>query len=166
MMADLVSDRARRGHSITVRVGFETAHRLPHLGGKCVNVHGHSWTAEVTIHATVLSPDTTVIEFGAVKSGLRAWIETYLDHATMLGATDSLMDAFIKDGTRVFRFGTEASAPETLAADLRWPTVEAVAVLLFRVARQTVAELSGAPGVRVDAVVVSETSANSARYPG
>jgi hypothetical protein len=31
-------------HKITVQHSFESGHRLPHLGGKYVSLHGRSWS--------------------------------------------------------------------------------------------------------------------------
>jgi 6-pyruvoyltetrahydropterin/6-carboxytetrahydropterin synthase len=54
-------------HLVTIRHNFETAHRLPHLPGKCQSLHGHSWWAEVTVAASELSRGGLVVEFGALK---------------------------------------------------------------------------------------------------
>ena len=57
--------------SVGVRHNFETAHRLPFLGGKCVNLHGHSWQVQVEVTA----PDTrhgVLVDFGALKTRPRS----------------------------------------------------------------------------------------------
>jgi len=153
-------------HKITVEHLFESGHRLPHLGGKCVSLHGHSWSVAVTVGAPQLNSAVTVVEFGALKAGLRRWIDEHLDHATMLGACDRLIAPLIAEGSRVFRFGAEhpADAAEELAIGLSWPTVEAVAVLLGRVAESTLADLPCAEGTRVERVLVRETRLNTAVY--
>jgi 6-pyruvoyl tetrahydropterin synthase/QueD family protein len=90
--ADLVTDdRVLTAYQITIEHSFETAHRLPHLGGKCTSLHGHSWRVAVPVIAPSLSDDATVVEFGALKAGVRQWIDTYLDHGTMLGVDDPLV---------------------------------------------------------------------------
>jgi hypothetical protein len=53
---------------------------------------------------------------------------------------------------------------ELLAADLAWPTVEAVAVLLRRVSQGVLAALPCAPDARVGRVFVRETHLNTATY--
>ena len=35
-------------HAVKLLHNAETAHRLPHLGGKCTSLHGHSWQIQVT----------------------------------------------------------------------------------------------------------------------
>lgn len=153
-------------YKITVEHSFESGHRLPHLGGKCVSLHGHSWSAAVTVSAPELSSEVTVVEFGALKVGLRRWIDDHLDHAMMLGARDRLIEPLIAEGSRVFRFGAghPADAAEQFAHGLSWPTVEAVAVLLGRVAESALAGLPRAEGARVERVLVRETRFNTAVY--
>lgn len=153
-------------HKITVEHSFEAGHRLPHLGGKCVSLHGHSWSVAVTVSAAELSPEMTVVEFGALKVGLRRWIDEHLDHATMLGIHDRLIPPLVAEGNRVFRFGADyqASNAEKFGYELPSPTVEAVAVLLGRVAESVLAGLARADGTRVERVVVRETRSNTAIY--
>ena len=153
-------------HKITIEHSFASGHRLPHLGGKCVSLHGHSWSVAVTVSAAELSPEVTVVEFGALKVGVRRWIDEHLDHATMLGVRDRLIAPLVAEGNRVFRFGVEhpADVAEQFAYGLPWPTVEAVAVLLGRVAENVLAGLPCAVGARVERVLVRETRLNTAVY--
>jgi 6-pyruvoyltetrahydropterin/6-carboxytetrahydropterin synthase len=154
-------------HGISIEHTFETAHRLPQLPGKCTSLHGHSWRVTIAVTAPGLTEDGTVVEYGALKAGVRAWIDTHLDHATMLGTGDPLVQPLIAAGCKVFRFGlvpTLGAGPQDLAADLAWPTVEAVAVLLGRMSAQILAGLPCAAGARVSRVVVRETHRNTASY--
>lgn len=150
---------------VAVRHNFETAHRLPHLGGKCRNLHGHSWWVEIAV-AGPKGRDGTVIEFGEMKARLREWIDGYLDHGAMLGVGDPLVDALKADGTKLFRFGMPDAdntyPPERMATGLMWPTVENVAELLGRVTAHTIATL--APGASVSWVRVTETHVNAAEF--
>src|SRR2546425_7401275 len=103
--ANLVTDDpAPPSYQITIEHTFETAHRLPHLGGKCTSLHGHSWRVAVPVIAPTLSNDVTVVEFGALKAGVREWIDTYLDHGTMLGEHDPLAVPLYEARCKVFRF--------------------------------------------------------------
>lgn len=158
-------------HSISVEHSFETAHRLPQLGGKCTSLHGHSWRVTVRAAAENLDDAGTVVEFGAFKAGVRRWIDTYLDHGTMLGDSDPLVDSLETAGCKVFRFGREANdalpGADHLAVDLPWPTVEAVAVLLWRMSAHVLTDLPCVADTRVDRVVVRETQLNCAEFgPG
>lgn len=142
--------------SITVRHNFETGHRLPNLGGKCTNLHGHSWWAEVTVGCTG-TPDV-VVEYGVFKRALRAWIDTHLDHGVMLGGDDPLA-AILPDFGKVYVFG---STPESNG--LAWPTVENVAALITEAARRILAGIDRAPGAYIAAVTVHETHVNAATW--
>ncbi|MGW4694852.1 6-pyruvoyl trahydropterin synthase family protein [Kitasatospora cineracea] len=151
-------------HTVTVRHNFETAHRLPHLSGKCENLHGHSWWAEITVAAPVLAAGT-VVEFGAFKRALREWIDTFLDHGAMLGANDPLAPVLAGQGSKLFRFGADdPTEQEQHAAGLLWPSVEAVAELLSRVAAEALHTLPRAAGAYVSHVRVAETAVNAASW--
>lgn len=141
-------------HTITVKHTFETGHRLPHLEGKCENLHGHSWAVAVEVYGPV--HEGILIEFGALKYDLRTWIDSRLDHGLMLGAADPLVPILAHYG-KTFIFG-EGEHTE----GLYWPTVENVATLLARVASSIVAEID--PACRVSSVTVTETSVNQATY--
>lgn len=144
--------------SVTVRHNFEAAHRLYALGGKCRNLHGHSWWAEITVEAEPVAG--IVVDFGRLKSIVREWIDQNLDHGTMIGHEDPLLPALREDGTKLFVFGgLDANPP---AWSMAWPTVENVARLLYLV----IGDMLGAHGlgerVRVTRVRVSETHVNAA----
>lgn len=136
---------------VTVRHNFETAHRLPHLGGKCQNLHGHSWWVEVTVEAPEVDERGAVVEFGAFKKALREWIDTRLDHGAMLHVTDPLADLLEEQGCKVY---------QTLVP----PTVENTAALLANVAEQLLDRIESAAGARVTHVKVSETHVNAASW--
>lgn len=138
-------------HSVTVRHNFETAHRLPHLQGKCQSLHGHSWWAEVTVEAPVLAAGL-VVEFGPFKAKLRAWIDDYLDHGVMLGTEDPLLPILKVHNTKVH---------EVVDG---WPTVETVALMIANVAETCLLDLVRAPGAHVTRVDVHETHVNMASW--
>lgn len=143
--------------SVTVRHNFETAHRLPPLEGKCQNIHGHSWWAEIT----VVGPRDdvgVVIDFGALKAKLRKWIDEQLDHGAMLGYDDSLRLALEDDGCKVFVFRER----EWPTKGLKWPTVENVSIVLARVTEQILMEMGRNRDCQVQSVHVQETHVNGA----
>jgi len=146
--------------SVTIRHNFETGHRLPHLSGKCENLHGHSWWVEVTV-ATEVDTDV-VVEFGAFKKALREWIDTHLDHGLMLSVNDPLSQLLPGYG-KVFKFGEDVPG-NYLTRDLGWPTVENVAHMLGRVAVHALLQQSRAQGASVTEVKVSETHVNAATW--
>jgi 6-pyruvoyltetrahydropterin/6-carboxytetrahydropterin synthase len=151
-------------HTLSVRHNFETAHRLPHLAGKCTSLHGHSWWMEATVSAPALL-DGTVVEFGALKGLIRSWIDTNLDHGAMLGADDPLADVLAEHKSKVFRFGAEdPDEAERFAEGLAYPTVEAVAELLARVVDDALDTLPSVTDAYVWQVSVSETHVNAAGW--
>ncbi|MEV7781363.1 6-carboxytetrahydropterin synthase [Kitasatospora sp. NPDC088351] len=160
----LLPGGAAARHTVSVRHNFETAHRLPHLEGKCVHFHGHSWWMQASISAPALA-DGTVVEFGAFKARIRSWIDTHLDHGAMLGADDPLAAVLTEHKSKLFRFGAADPTPaERLAEGLSYPTVEAVAELLARVADEALRSLDSAPGAFVQEVLVNETHVNAAGW--
>lgn len=141
-------------NSVAISHNFETAHRLPHIGGKCFNLHGHSWWTGITVAAPALDENGIVVEFGAFKRGVREWIDTHLDHGAMLGTADPLLAVLRSEGCKVFEF------------EDAWPTVEATAELLASVSSGVLARVPHAPGARVVSVDVRETAVNEASWTG
>lgn len=137
-------------HLVTVRHNFETAHRLPHLQGKCQSLHGHSWWASVTVSGPELA-DGILLEFGPFKKALRGWIDQHLDHGTMLGPDDPLRFALLAAECKV------QIVPG-------WPTVENVAGLLGGIAIGLLGNLTRAPDARITEVRVQETHVNEAAW--
>ena len=137
-------------HLVTVRHNFETAHRLPHLEGKCQSLHGHSWWAEVTVSGPELAAGV-LVEFGPFKKGLRAWIDRNLDHGTMLGPDDPLLPVLRAHDCKVYVVGG-------------WPTVENVAGLIAVQSQRILGDLVRAPGCAVARVAVRETHVNEAAW--
>lgn len=138
-------------HSITISHNFETAHRLPHLPGKCQSLHGHSWNARITVTAPALTAEGTVVEFGALKAGIRSWIDQHLDHGTMLGPEDPLIPVLAAHDCKVHEVPG-------------WPTVENVAAMLAAEAQRILQVLTRAAEAHVTEVRVSETAVNEAAW--
>lgn len=136
---------------VAVRHNFETAHRLPHIGGKCFNLHGHSWECEVVIVSEEVGEDGLVVEFGALKMLLRQWIDIEWDHGAILGKEDPLLAVLRAMGSKAYEFP-------------QWPTVEAVAEELATVSARLLLDIPRAPDARVLRVTVRETAVNSAMW--
>ncbi len=137
--------------TVTIDHNFETAHRLPHLPGKCVSLHGHSWWAEVTVTAPTLPVDGIVVEFGQFKKAVRGWIDQHFDHGVLLGPDDPLVQPLRTEGCKVYVMPG-------------WPTVEAVARHLAEITATLLTEVPHAAGTRVTAVNVRETHVNRAGW--
>jgi 6-pyruvoyltetrahydropterin/6-carboxytetrahydropterin synthase len=153
---------------ITVRHNFETAHRLPFLGGKCENLHGHSWWAEFEIESIVngdagVDKEGISLEYGEVKSVIRTFIDRYLDHGAMLGIGDPIIQnrGQVHLG-KLFVFGDNPAnweEPEAVFQQRPWPTVESVAFMLCHKIQTILGE-----DVFVNKVTVQETHVNKAIY--
>lgn len=137
-------------HAISIRHNFETAHRLPHLPGKCISLHGHSWWAEITVTAPQLDSGL-VVQFGLLKRQLRSWIDEHLDHGVLLGPHDPLVPLLRANNCKVYEVPG-------------WPTVENIAALLARVASEALRHIDHAPGAEVTRVHVTETHVNAATW--
>lgn len=146
-------------HHITIRLRFEAAHRLPHLPGKCTNLHGHSWQAHITAAAPHLNQKDMVVDFSDLKRAIETFTDTHLDHGAMLGAADPYASRLGEDGLKTYVFGTD---PHT--EDLSWPTVESVAVLLGRVAHHALTTHPTLKDAHLVSAQVSETENNTATY--
>ena len=140
-------------NTISIKHNFETAHRLPCLPGKCQNIHGHSWWAEIFITG---EPDENfmLIEYGQLKKTIRTWIDDQWDHGAILGKDDPLLPAFQAEGSKVYVFGVDTPYP--------WPTVEAVAQTLLETVQNILDTQFSQAGCRVFTVKVQETHVNGA----
>lgn len=54
-------------YHVTVKTGFAAAHQLRLYDGKFENLHGHNWTAQVTVEADKLDPIGVGIDFVRLK---------------------------------------------------------------------------------------------------
>ena len=138
--------------SVAVRHTWEAGHRLPHIEGKCQNLHGHSWSVEVEVTSAEPVAEGVLVEFKTLKTILREWVDSRLDHGLMLGKDDPLVDVLVAHG-KVFVMGYD-----THSGGLDWPTVENVAALLARLIQFEL------PEVRVVRVTVQETPTNEATW--
>lgn len=71
---------------ITKQFTFETASALPNYNGDCANIHGHSYTLDVTVIGKPITDKTNpkygmVIDFGDLKKIVKSEVVDPLDHA-------------------------------------------------------------------------------------
>jgi 6-pyruvoyltetrahydropterin/6-carboxytetrahydropterin synthase len=61
---------------------FDAAHRLWNMGDDhpCGRLHGHTWNGIVRIVAKKLSSQSFVIDFSALKSLIKSFVEDRFDH--------------------------------------------------------------------------------------
>lgn len=133
--------------SVVVRHHFSAAHRVVGLegaGAKCRNVHGHTFGVEWRF--TVLDTSAQDVEFGAVKSVLRGWVDQHMDHGCFVAKTDlALGDALAQLGSTMYVLEGQ-------------PTVEAITVEIAEVTQKLL------PALHLLSVSVSEGASNAATW--
>lgn len=78
--------------TITRIFGFDAGHRILGHESKCANLHGHRYTAEVTVTAPELDGLGRVIDFSKIKELVGDWIDEHWDHSMILNSGDPLMN--------------------------------------------------------------------------
>lgn len=76
---------------ISREIGIDAAHRVPHHGSKCKNLHGHRYTIHAACTGLLAKggeESGMVIDFGFLKEEMMAIIDKYCDHALILGRDD------------------------------------------------------------------------------
>ena len=66
-------------YRLRVESTFDAAHKLVGFVGKCSNLHGHTWKAEIFVVGNELDKIGMLVDFGLLKEKLRE-ITDKLDH--------------------------------------------------------------------------------------
>lgn len=66
-------------YELSVRTRFAAAHQLRNYDGICANLHGHTWTVEVSVAGRELDQDGILIDFKRLKEEVQKVVST-LDH--------------------------------------------------------------------------------------
>jgi len=71
--------------TLTKTFEFDAAHRaLPHHGGKCSGLHGHTWKVDLRVRGSRLDVDGSssnmVVDFHDLSRVIKEVSEKYLDH--------------------------------------------------------------------------------------
>lgn len=64
---------------VTIRLDFNSAHRLTDYHGQCENVHGHNWRVELTVARNTLDTSGMVLDFKELMRIMNEFI-SLLDH--------------------------------------------------------------------------------------
>jgi len=83
----------------TRRLEFDAAHRLLKHESKCKMLHGHRYCLEASFEAKELDDLGRVIDFGKIRELLGAWIDSNLDHNTILSIHDKKLGDDIEKAT-------------------------------------------------------------------
>jgi 6-pyruvoyltetrahydropterin/6-carboxytetrahydropterin synthase len=109
--------------TVTRKFTFDAGHRVLGHSGKCRHLHGHTYTAEVTVQADTLDSLGMVVDFGVIKEKVGEWIDENWDHNLILNRTDPLLRLMtdVKIGPASLANFVKFVKDEVLAA--RWPYV-------------------------------------------
>lgn len=143
--------------TVTRRIEFDAAHRLPGHPGKCRMVHGHRYVLEVVLSAVNgLGPDGMILDFGTVKRALGAWVDARLDHRLILAGDGDREDGIAESEQPLAKVARDLGGPDAVTAcPTGSPTVENMAGWLGR----SLGERIGAdfPGVCLAGLRLFET---------
>lgn len=127
----------------TKLIHFCYGHRLLEHQGKCRHLHGHNAVAEISIEKPKLDARGMAMDFDDIKAVVQLWIDSELDHRTILCAKDPLVKPLKDKGEPIV----------TLPVN---PTAEALARHIYEYARGR--------GLPVSSVRLWETPNNCAAY--
>jgi 6-pyruvoyltetrahydropterin/6-carboxytetrahydropterin synthase len=99
---------------VSKTVSFAYSHRLIDYKGKCKNLHGHNGRVELTLETQTLNGAAMVADFTDIAAALKSWIDSNLDHKTILCARDPLLNKLKEAGQVCFETAGNPTA-ETLA---------------------------------------------------
>jgi 6-pyruvoyltetrahydropterin/6-carboxytetrahydropterin synthase len=77
--------------SVTImkRITFCAGHRLLNHGGKCENLHGHNYVAEIFVTGDKTDNVGRLVDFSVINSLFSSWINEHWDHAMLLWDVDT-----------------------------------------------------------------------------
>lgn len=131
---------------ITRKLEFDAGHRVLGHEGKCATLHGHRYTAELSVSSVGLDTCGRVIDFSVVKGIVGKWIDDRLDHTMVLHPDDPLLG--VSDVSAIIG----PRRPFIMPADIPNPTAENMSELIFRTAKELLRD-----EVVVEAVKLYET---------
>lgn len=141
-----MEDLTAKHISVTKRFRWAMAHRLGNgYPGACKNLHGHDYTAEITIEADQLNSYGMVIDFGEIKRVCEGWIKKHLDHAVIVQAKDLRLYNYLRESEqKLYPFGKS-------------PTVENMIGHIAEELQKALAEAGFANGVKLTELRIYET---------
>ena len=86
---------------ITKAIDFCYGHRLLNYEGKCRYLHGHNGRVEVDLAGERLDGRGMLHDFGDVKTILKTWLDSELDHRMILARHDPLAPLLAQRGEPV-----------------------------------------------------------------
>ncbi len=66
------------------RIRFCAGHRLVGHGGKCENLHGHNYVADICVVGRGVDSVGRVVDFADLKRVFKGWVDEHWDHGIIL----------------------------------------------------------------------------------
>lgn len=129
--------------TVAKELHFSYAHRLMNHGGKCKHLHGHNARVQIEVDSPALNEMNMVIDFSDLRDKVGRWIDSVLDHKTILWSEDPLVKVLQDKGEPVVVMNES-------------PTAEALAKWIFDAAQES--------GIAVKRVIFWETVDSCAVY--
>ena len=70
--------------SLMRRISFCAGHRLLGHEGKCANLHGHNYVAEIYVSGSEFDSVGRVVDFAVINKLFKGWIDENWDHGMIL----------------------------------------------------------------------------------
>lgn len=122
---------------------------------KCVNLHGHSYTLEVTLGSDTLSEQDMVMDFYHVKNALRDLIDK-MDHSFIIDTNDPMYPELKQVAEK---YGSMKIFPVDFC-----PTAEALAKFFYDFLTDRLNQAGLLGEVKVISVILWETRTSKAEY--
>ena len=71
------------------RIPFCAGHRLLGHEGKCANLHGHNYVAEIYVTGDEIDEVGRVVDFSVINRLFKGWIDEHWDHGMLIWENDS-----------------------------------------------------------------------------
>jgi len=139
--------------TVTKAIDFCAGHRLLNYSGKCSNLHGHNFRAEIHADLRHLNHCGVTIDFNEFAK-VKDWVDTHWDHKFIVNEYDDVLTMFfsanhhlgnycltLADMRTVHGLSWHTELPTDERIALCNPTVENLSLLL----RFTAANLLGLP---------------------
>ncbi len=139
--------------TITRRLEWDAAHRIPLHESKCAAFHGHRYAAEIACAAPELDDRGRIVDFGVIKARVGGWIDAHWDHTAILMRGDP------DPATQAIAASNEAHGRPVYWLDAP-PTAENIVLELARISQELLADT----GVTVVAIRLWETPNGSAEW--
>lgn len=86
----IFSNNSNNMNIITRRLEWDAGHRIVGHEGKCKNLHGHRYVAELSYSAPGLDSLGRVVDFSFIKDTIGKWIDDNWDHNMILWDQDPI----------------------------------------------------------------------------